>query len=366
MSARKKIILYRFFLLVCGLATIVGTVVIACNAIDYAETDHSYLWAFGAAIAFLILLPLNTLMHEIGHLTAGTIVGMRFSSIRFSRLRIIRVGSKLHVRFLRFKEVAGSCEMYPANEKHVCGKMIFYSLGGALSNLVYGGVFVATWFFLPMHPILYFFQLFAPLNLLEAAASLYPVQTATGKTDGETIRGLTVKDPSSVVALHVLTVQGILSKGSFSSIDYEFLFDLPVVREDEPAFLALTQLRWQYLFATGKEEDAEKQLFRLEELYAYLPEINRADVACDLVYFYSLIQPDYSRAKEYLADAEMFPTSCAYLRAMAAYTRFQEEESDYFERASAAVEQEPIAGIAELEKLFLAYIERDKTEKVLH
>ncbi len=71
MSARKRVILYRFFLLFCGLATVIGTVVIACNAIDYAETDHGYLWAFGAAVAALVLIPLNTLTHEIGHLTAG-------------------------------------------------------------------------------------------------------------------------------------------------------------------------------------------------------------------------------------------------------------------------------------------------------
>ena len=363
MSARKRVILYRFFLLFCGLATVIGTVVIACNAIDYAETDHGYLWAFGAAVAALVLIPLNTLTHEIGHLTAGALVGMRFSSVRFSRLRIVKVGKKVYVRFLRFKEVAGSCEMYPGSERGVRGKMIFYSLGGAIFNLAYAGALIATVFIFPMHPILYFFQLFAPLNLLEAAACLYPVQTATGKTDGETVRGLTVKDPSSVVALHVLTPQGTLCKGTFADIDESFLFQLPVVREDDPAFLALTHLRWQYLFAAGREQEAFEQLLRLEELYAYLPEINRADVACDLVYFYSLLRPDLSRAKEYLADAGLFSVSCAYLRAMAAYTCMTGEHSDYFAEAKECAAGEPIVGVAELEKYFLARIEGEVNEK---
>lgn len=360
MSARKKAVFYRLFLLVCGLAAVIGTVLIACNAIELAETEHSYLWAFGAAVGVLILLPLNTLVHETGHLIAGTLVGMRFSSIRFSRLRIIRVGSKVYLRFLRLKEVAGSCEMYPGNEKRVCGKMIYYSLGGALFNLVYGGVWIATVFFLPMHPALYFFQLFAPLNLLEAAASLYPAQTATGKTDGETVRGLIEKDSSSVTALHVLTAQGILCKGSYFKIDRAFLFDLPVVREDDPAFLAITHMRWQYLFANGEIEGAKQQLLRLEELYAYLPEINRADVACDLVYFYSTLQPDLSRAKEYLADAGMFPASCAYLRAMAAYSRMTGEQSDYLPRAKEAALHEPISGVAELETIMIARLLQEK------
>lgn len=366
MKAQTKRTLYRVFLLVCGLAVVVGTVLIACNAIEPARAGATgYYWAFGIAIAFLVLLPVNTIVHEAGHLVFGYLAGMKFSSIRFARFRLLRVGKKVRGRFLRGKEVAGSCEMYPGSAKNVRGRMIFYALGGAVFNLVYGAAFVVTCFLCPMHPVLYFFQLFAPLCLLDAATSLYPAETATGKTDGEMIRGLAAREPSSVVALHVLTVQGMLNTGSFSDIDEKFLFDLPVVREDDPAFLAITQLRWEYLFSKGDEAGALKQLFRLESLYDYLPEINRSDVACELLYAYSVLAPDLLKAECYLTDAAEANGTCAYYRAMAAYTLAKGEPHDHFlDEAKRILPQEPIRGISELEQKFIGKLDGKCAESV--
>lgn len=363
MSAKGKRISYRIFLVVCGLAAIVGTIVIACTAIDYAKTDYSYLWAFGTAIAFLVLMSVNTLVHETGHLVFGALAGMRFSSIRFSRIRIMRVGKKVKCKFLRRSEVAGSCEMYPSGGKNVRGRMIAYTLGGAVFSLIYGGIFLALYFVLPLHPALYFFELFAPLSLLEAVASLYPAETATGKTDGAVVVGLIKNDPSAVVALRVMTAQGILSAGSFASFDRNLLFDLPVVREDDASFLALLQLRWDYLFFAGEEQAAFEQLERLETLYGYLPDLNRSEVACDLVYAYSTVSPDRARAERYLTDAAFGEGTCAYYRANAAYARLSGKDgTEYIKKALAVITEEPIVGIAELERKFLARLETG-TEK---
>ncbi|MGN0823004.1 MAG: hypothetical protein ACI4NG_04455 [Candidatus Gallimonas sp.] len=357
MNSRKKVA-YRIFLFLCGLAMVVGTVLVACSAIEIAETDFSYLWAFGGAIATLFLLPLNALAHETGHLVFGALAGLRFSSLRVSRLRIFRVGKRFRMRFMHAREVAGSCEMYPGNAKGVRGKMIFYSLGGATFNLVYGLTFLTLFLLCESHPALYFFAIFAPLNLFEAAASLYPAETATGMTDGGLVAGLVRNRPSAVVSLRVLTAQGILSLGSFSEVGEELLFDTPVVREDDPAFLALLQLRYYYLFYYGREEEALAQLLRLETLFADLPEVNRADVACDLLYAYSVLRPDELRAQSYLEAAAHAVGTCAYLRAMAAYVRMKGEEGDFLDRAKRAAQEEPIVGMAELERKFLERLER--------
>lgn len=358
MKAQTKRILYRIFLLVCGLAVVTGTVLIACNAIEFVRGGETgYYWAFGFAIAFLVLFPVNTIVHEAGHLTFGYLAGMKFSSIRFSWFRLMRIGKKVRGRLLRGKEVAGSCEMYPKNAKNVRARMIFYALGGATFNLIYGVAFVVTCFVVPLNPALYFFQLFAPLCLLDAATALYPADTATGKTDGEVVRGLAANAPSSVIALRVLTVQGILNTGTFSDVEEDFLFDTPVVREDDLGFLAITQLRWEYLFCKGEESRALQQLFRLESLYEYLPEINRTDAACDLLYAYSVLAPDLSRAESYLAAAAEADGACGYYRAMAAYTFAKGEPCEKFlAEAKRAAAEEPIRGIAELEEKLIARI----------
>ncbi len=358
MSGRTKRTAYRIFLLACGLGALVGTVLLALNGLEPAKENAAFIWAFSFAIISLVLLPVNTLVHECGHLTFGWMAGMRFSSVRFGRLRLVRVGKKLRLRRLTEKDVAGSCEMYPRNEKNVRGRMIFYSLGGAIFNLIYGGVWVATYFLFEMHPALYFFQLFAPLSLLEAAASLFPVETATGNTDGEMVRTLAKRTSNAMLSLHVLTAQGMLSYSEFSDIDRAFLFDLPVVREDEPAFLAITQLRWQYLFYLGEEEGALRQLDRLEELYAYLPEINRGEVACDLLYARACLQKDERGAEGYLVDAALAKGSCAYFRAMAAFSTLRKEEvaDEYYARAKQMLQEEGMKGVACLEDRFLSRI----------
>ena len=162
MKAQTKRILYRIFLLVCGLAVVTGTVLIACNAIEFVRGGETgYYWAFGVAIVFLVFFPVNTIVHEAGHLVFGYLAGMKFSSIRFSWFRLMRIGKKVRGRLLRGKEVAGSCEMYPKNAKNVRARMIFYALGGATFNLIYGVAFVVTCFVVPLNPALYFFQLFA-------------------------------------------------------------------------------------------------------------------------------------------------------------------------------------------------------------
>ncbi len=357
MSGISKSGAYRAFLIICGLIAVIGTVIVACTAIDPARADQGFLWAFGFAVAVLILLPLNTLVHELGHLAFGFLSGMHFSSVRFGWLRLVRIGDKVKLQWLRHRDVAGSCEMYPRDDRNLERRMIVYSLGGAIFNLAYGVALLLT-FLLPMHPVLYFFQLFAPLSLLEAASCLYPAETATGKTDGGMVRSLLRREPSAVVALHVLAAQGILSRGTYSDVSEQLLYDVPAVREDDGGFQALTQLRWQYNFWAGKEERALSELERLRSLYEYLPELNRGDVACDLIYADCVLSDAPERAEEYLADAAYAKGTCAYFRAMAAYEcATGRDASAMLAEARSAAAEEPVRGIAALEEVFIGRID---------
>lgn len=358
MTGRSKQINYRIFLIVFGLLAVLGTVLIACYAIEHVRAkEYSYLWAFGFAVGLLCLLPVNTLVHELGHLTFGTLVGMRFSSIRFSRIRIVRIGKRLSGNLMRMSEVAGSCEMYPRSDRHVRGKMIAFTLGGTVFSVLYSVATLVCFFLLPMSPVNYFFALFAPLSILEALAALYPIETATGKTDGAVMCGIIKKDPSAIVALNVLTAQGILSSGSFRDIKRGLLYDVPVVREDDTGFLALLTLRFGYEFMHANENAAMEAIKRLEELLDYLPGTSRAEVACDLLYSYSVLAPDPAKAESYMTEAASGMGTCGYYRAIAAYANLKGKlTASTLSRAQVAAESESIAGVRELETAFLARI----------
>ncbi len=364
MSARTRSILYKVFLFLIGIGAVIGTVLVALNGWEPSKTNVEYVWAFAFAIVFLIILPVNGLVHETGHLLFGLVSGMRFASMRLGRVRVMRVGKKLSFRLVSHRDVVGSCEMYPKNEKHVRGRMLTYALGGAVFNLAYAIPLIVFAILYPVpSPALYFFQLFAPLSLVEGLACLYPTVTATGSTDGEIIRSLSKNEPSAVVSLHVLTAQGMLAHKQFSEIEKSFLYELPVVREDDIAFLAITQLRWQYAFYTGDEAEALAQLSRLESLYDYLPELNRGDVACDFVYAYSVLQKDEQKAEHYLAETGFAKGTCSYFRAMAAYSKLFGREGEYLQfltRARALAEEEMLYGVSRLE---IAYLERLSLEE---
>lgn len=372
MSNRAKHKLYRAFSVLCILGALLGVVICCCAAFpfvfkkDPAERDYSYVWAFGFFVGFVFLLPVSTLAHELGHLLFGKLAGLQFASMRVSFFRLQKIGKHFSLRFVRLRDAAGSFEMYPKSEKGIRGKMIFCSLGGPLFSLIYGGASLACFCILPMHPVLYFFALFSPLALLEAVLSLYPIETDSGKTDGEVVLSLLKKTPSAMVALRVLGAQGILTKGLYSDLSEEFLFDVPVVREDDIAFLALTQLRFQYLFYVGREEEALRQLFRLEELIDYLGEAERAEVGCDLLYAYSVLCPDLERAEAiYFPLAMGARGTTAYLRAVAAYTAARGEKGSAALRKQAreAAEEEALRGVSALELKFLEKIPLGNAEQ---
>ncbi len=206
-------------------------------------------------------LRLTAVVHELGHLVFGAFAGMKCVSVTLSYFRI--GGGKIRPVNPAY---AGAIEAFPRNGNHVRGKFFALAVGGAVVNLIVGGVLLALYFALPLHPATVFCGMLAPFMIYEGCAALIPAELPAGKTDGAILLGLMKKTPEEEVMLRVLAAQGILYRGSFSDIPRPLLFDVPVVREDLPAFAALILLRTQYLLFEGNREEAEETLVRLDEI----------------------------------------------------------------------------------------------------
>ena len=358
MSGRTREILYRITTAILLLLTVAGTVLIAMRGVRHVEEDWRYYLSFALALVALILLPVNAFVHEVGHLAFGWLAGMKFSSVRFGRLRVYRMGKHIHARFLRRSEVVGSSEMFPKNANKMRGKTVFYALGGGAFNVLYAAAFLTCFFLVPISPLLFFFQLFVPLNLFEGLMSFYPADTPTGKTDGRLVKDLIKGESSAIVTLRVLTAQGLLHRGTFDQIDEGILFDVPVVREDDPSYPALLQLQYSYLFYCGRDEEGIKKLNRMRDVYEELPEQIQADVACDFVFAFSCIAQDKTCVNTYFPYLKGAEGTLAYLRAMAGVSVQEEEKKDFIEKALGQAEKEPLFGIAEMERAYLARIEK--------
>ncbi len=276
MSGRTKRTIYHTVVLTAWVAALVALAFMIVGW--YAERSYSPWVLFAVALTF-VLLPIHIFVHELGHALFGAACGMRFFSVRAGLFFMLeRKARGFRLRFAGVSESAGESMFCPKRAyPHLRERFAATALGGAVCDLVYAAVFAALYFALPHAPALFFFEAFAPFCLCEAVAALFPAQLPAGKTDGAVVLGLGKGDPEELVALSVLTAQGILCGKTFAAVPRETLFSVPVVREDLRAFHALLLLRVQFLLFYGEEKEAEKQLARLEGLFEYLTE---EDLAC--------------------------------------------------------------------------------------
>ncbi len=276
MSGYSKRIVYEIVLAVCLSGALAG-----CALLDYYAFDDCDVLSFSLAtalfVAVCLIAPLNVCLHEAGHLLFGFCAGMRFYAVSLGHLRLSRGGAAWS--FL--PRHAGETQMIPKKSNGVRARTAAFALGGAILNFVYGGIFLALYFLVPVTPALLFFELFAPLNLFEGIVALFPVTLPSGRTDGEVLRGLLRKTPEAEIRLGVSKAQGLLYHGGYEALPSELLFNLPVIAEDDPAFIALLCLRWRYLYAHGDGSGAVAVLDRLQTLVDYMGEGDAASVAAE-------------------------------------------------------------------------------------
>lgn len=341
MSGRGKRILFETVSTVCLLAAFAACTLM--YVFSYRESEET-LYSLVALLLFVLVTVLFSpfvTVHECGHLFFGACAGLKAVSVRIGYLYI----TNKKVR-LCFSSAAGKTEFVPKSGKNVRARMMAASLGGATFNFIFGIVFSVLFFVLPANPVLLFFELFAPLHLYEGIAALLPAVRSAGCTDGELFLRLKNNAPEARIFCNVLTVQGILQKHTFDEVDEKLLYSVPVVREDDPAFLSLLHLRWQYLMWKGDAVHAQKELSRLEGLGDYLSDSELAQVSCDMIFTLRVLG-------EELAEDTVIPIeaqgSCSYLRAELAIGRG--DKSQYKKIAAA----ESATGIKALESTFFEH-----------
>ncbi len=272
MSGRAKRNLILSVSVLLFLAATAGACLLTCF---YAQGILDF--ALFAVAVLCEILGLPVFFHEAGHLLFGLLAGLRPVSFSFEWVTVGR-------GFVRFGRNAGAGEtrMLPRSPKNIRGKIAFFSLGGAVCNLLFGALFLLLFFLLPFRSALLFFAELAPFFLFEGVRALLPAELSAGPTDGAVLLGLIKKTPDTEVALRVMAAQGMLFSSTYAEIPRELLFDTPVVREDLPAFLALSELRWQYLLYMGEEEEAHRAFCRFSELTVYLRDAELRTVAPDM------------------------------------------------------------------------------------
>ena len=110
-----------------------------------------------------------------------------------------------------------------------------------------------------------------------------------GKTDMLVFKGIKKGYDAEKTMLSAMEIFGQLYEGkSFSEIREAFYFNLPQLREDEPMFFVILDLRYRYYLEKQDLQNAAECLNRLVYAQAYLPTEEREKIAAELVYFHSV------------------------------------------------------------------------------
>ncbi len=204
------------------------------------------LWSLAFYAAILFALSAASLLHELGHMLFGA---------------MSRVKAVPELSFF----ASSSCKIIPKTHKNLRARMIVTSLGGLIVNLIFVvlGIVVAA---VPDLPV--WLGVLSPASAYLFVLNAFPVEYSGGKSDGRVVVDLLQKNnPESKVMLAVLGVQAMLLNGTdIKDIDKSLIFDLPQIREDDPSFVCLCELRYKYLEALGNKEEAEKYKRRFEDL----------------------------------------------------------------------------------------------------
>lgn len=133
-------------------------------------------------IILVVILYIQIIIHELGHLFFGLLSGYGFSSFRIGSLMLIRENNKMKVKKYSLAGTGGQCLMSPPKEDNM--PYILYFLGGAILNLLSAVIssiilFLTGFQFIPVVLIT-----FCLIGILYAVINGLPIKTSLVATDG--------------------------------------------------------------------------------------------------------------------------------------------------------------------------------------
>ncbi len=89
-----------------------------------------------AFLGVIITLLLNSVVHELGHIIAGLICGLKFNSVQFSWLFIGKTRGKLKVKFKSSEGELGVTELIPKTSQKAFEKYVISAVGGLVTSFI--------------------------------------------------------------------------------------------------------------------------------------------------------------------------------------------------------------------------------------
>ncbi|HEX8219007.1 MAG TPA: M50 family metallopeptidase [Chloroflexia bacterium] len=135
-------------------------------------------------IAIMLLIWLETLVHEVGHLVAGWLVGFRFVMVTVGRLKLRATDGGLRLALTDKTDVqSGSALMVPTTLHNLRARWLAMTLGGMAGNLLLGAFFFG-WLVLDPGGLWGYLPLSTGLSFVLGLMNLLPLKVNGYNSDG--------------------------------------------------------------------------------------------------------------------------------------------------------------------------------------
>lgn len=290
----------------------------------------SYLLVFALMLAGMyVIMLLQIILHEGGHLIFGLLSGYGFSSFRVGSLMLQKTEEGLRFRRLSLAGTGGQCLMTPPALKDGTMPFVLYNLGGVLMNLLTVLVCFPLSLLWPWTPAGLFLQMAAAIGLVFALANGLPLHLAEVDNDGANIVSMK-KSPAAVRAFWTqLEANELASRGVRLKDMPEEWFALPDEKELQNGITAsVAVLRESRLTDMLRIEEADEAARALLEGDVRLQGMYRSLLTCDRIFFALLRGEDPAamlskELKQFMKAMKSFPSvlRCEYALALRAGDR---------------------------------------------
>ena len=311
-------------------------------------------WTFGWILSVIAVtlvsigigIPLNLIIHELGHLLGGLLTGWKFVFFSIFKLAFVKRNGNIQVVKCKPNGLNGSVALSPPQLKNDMIPYKGYFFSGALMNILVAGICFPLFFHFASH-MTFLARTFLVIGLLslDGIANLVPILGANA-TDGYQL--LTLGSKQNIEArlnfwrasrLSALTVDGCPPRDIPTSY---FQGITSTSRINDMYSFGVALAKYLHLFDKGEEEKALLYLQDLQELVAtpYRPQVNI------YLLFHELIgecrEEEVNRlyteeiqkiARAYRFDIGVQRVLYAYARLFAKDTQMAKEQLEAFHKA---------------------------------
>src|SRR6185437_6486604 len=253
----------------------------------HMQLDLDGFLANGSLLPFLILLPLAVLaevycavlIHELGHVVGGVMVGFRFNSLRVSRLQIDRP-FKLSLYRGKSAGAGGWARMFPTKTDHLAWRALVMIVAGPAANLLTASVLLI---FPAGGPLLAWFFV---ASLIMGLINLLPFRSGAYHTDGSRILMLLISRKRGERWVAMLKLSAELREGVMpEAMSPKYLAKAVALRDKSPDTVAAHVLAYSTAFHQHKDDEAAAMLEICLQYASYTSPLVRASLMSDAAIF---------------------------------------------------------------------------------